>query len=474
MNIIQLIAAQADKTPDNKALVYNQGFVTYRTLMSMVRRAAKFFSQYPAGTTVGLLMTDTPEQVAFRLGSMQVGVLTVPLSTRFPKQELDTRTRLFDIKILIVDADYSEKTQGYQTIHIDNIPHDELHEYRTSGDELAATTWSGGTTGQAAGLYWSHTTVISGTSGELSFWKKPEVAYVVAPLVSGLPIMILVSSLRVGGTMVIESRPFTPALIVENIAKHGVTYFLATSRIFAILLHRNLLTKDIVPERCITTGDPTSTKIYKEWTAKFGTRLINMFGATQIFGVATQSENDPLESIGRLWPNLEIKLLDDQGNEVPDGQPGQVWFSGPSRAVKDVSIDGSTNINGNWITTKDVFIREGEVYYHVGRTNDVFRVSNNFVNPFKVEESVRGIDGVVDAVVVPDFDQFDVCRVKVCVIADKQKDLDNLKHVILTQNYNLFSWERPKLVEFIDDVPRHPGSLKIQRSKLNPLFNYDK
>jgi acyl-coenzyme A synthetase/AMP-(fatty) acid ligase len=473
MNFVQLVYDQAINAPNSKALINHQGFVTYAQLIKMVRQAARQLMQFPVGTEIGLLMADTPALTAIRLAGMQVGVVTVPLNIRFPKQEIDFRAGLFGLDTLVVDDNYEELTAGYKTIQID-FAGDECNEYRTT--PVATVAWSGGTTGTASGIYITHKALIENLKPKF-FWPTDglnRVVGIVAPQYSGLGTGLGMTTLRSGGALVLEDRPFSPGLVAKNISTYGVDVIFATAPVFSMLLKRDFLQPEHVPGICYTTGDPTPDSLYKKWKEKFNVRLLNFYGATQTLGIAVHDEHSPNSSIGKLFDTIEIKLLDSNGNEVEPGQPGQAWFRGPSCALKSASPFESTTIDNEWITTDDMLVCKDGIYYLLGRKNDVFRVNNHFVSPMEIEEKIRDIDGVVDVVAVPDFDNNNVCRVKVCVEPTADADLEKVKKSIMSLNSVFKTWERPKLIEFIKEVPRHPGSMKIQRTKLNPLFNYNK
>jgi acetyl-CoA synthetase len=157
---------------------------------------------------------------------------------------------------------------------------------------------------------------------------------------------------------------------------------------------------------------------------------------------------------------------------VADGEPGQLWIKDDSCAVADITVDGSTSFGADgWVTTKDMLIRKNGVYYMVGRKDDTFKVNGQFVSVLKIEDKVRDIPGVADAVVAPDFDQTGLARVKVYVVTEQgHTDAEEIKQAVYHLNQDLYAHERPREVEFIDEIPRHPGSMKVQRYKLNPMY----
>jgi len=482
MNIIQLIADQAAKNPKAKALVFDKdSHVTYEQLIHQVHRAAGVLAKHSPGSHVGLLMRDTVQQVIIRLASMQVGVIAVPLTARVPKPEFDRRAGLFKLDTIYADAEYPEHLAGYHVTRVDDFdsvfPQTEYQEYRGHDHERMSLAWSGGTNGTPSGLYYSHSSLKASADNSNRRWNPTndaEVFYPVVPQISGAFIYYLFISLAHGHALVIESQPFSPALAAANIVNHRVTHFMGTAPVFSTILRRNALSKDDhVPRRCMASGDSISVQIQRQWQEHYGSKLITMLASSQTGGFCEQNHDDPLDSIGSPWPEFtEVRLLDDHGNEVADGEVGQLWVRNAGCAISDISVHGHSSFdNDGWVTTRDMLVRRDGLYYMAGRKDDTFKVNGQFVSVLKIEDCVRDIPGVADAVAVPDFDTEGLPRVKVYIVTEHgHVDSEQIKQKVYHLGDYLYSHERPRSVEFIDEIPRHPGSMKIQRFRLNPLY----
>lgn len=484
MNIVQHIAQHAANTPNSKALVYGtDSHVTYAELMHRVRQAAGQLSKHQPGTHVGLLMRDTWQQVAIRLASMQTGVIAVPLTARVPKPEFDRRAGLFELATIYADADYPDHLSGYHVTRVDDFDSvfsgSESTEYRSHDHDRMSLAWSGGTHGTPDGVYYSHNSMRALADASNAKWSIApggEVYYPVVPQFGGAFVCYLMIALTHGHALVIESQPFSPAVVANNIINHGVTHIMGTASVFNTMLRRGVLPHDHVPRMCVASGDAVSVQVQREWREHYGTRLIVLLASSQYGGFCEQEEHHPITSIGTPWPCFEVRLLDEQGVEVPDGEAGQLWVRSPACAVGDVTANGGTNFDPDgWVTTNDMLMRHDGVYYMVGRKNDTFKVNGQFVGVLKIEDRVRDIIGVADAVAVPAFDNTGLPRVKVYVVAQEgARDVEKIKHAVINLHGDLLSHERPRLVEILDEIPRHPGSQKIQRFRLNPLYNQEK
>ena len=479
MNIIEHIAKWAIDTPEAKALVYDRNkHVTYAELLRMIHGAAGILNKHPTGSHVGFLMKDNVYQVAMRLASMQVGVIAVPLTARVPKAEFDKRAALFSFETIYADAEYAEHLNGYHVTRIDDFESSVIQhsssEYRSNNNDRMSMAWSGGTTGTPSGFYYSHNSMESLAVQHNNQWSGVTgsmVYYPVVPQFGGAFVMYLIIALTHGHAIVVESRAFTPNVVAENIINHGVTHIMATAPVFHTMLRKQVLPKQNVPRQCMASADAVSTKVQKEWQEYYDSKLTVLFAASQMGGFSEQLEHHPLESVGSQWPGYDVRLLDDEGNEVPDDCAGQLWIKGAGCAVGDITVDGSTNLNSDgFITTGDMLIRKNGIYFWAGRQKDTFKVNGQFVSVLKIEDHVRTIDGVYDAVAVPAFDSDGLSRVKVYVVAEQDySNKEKIAQDITSLHGSLYSHERPRLVEFLDEIPRHPGSMKVQRFKLHPI-----
>jgi benzoate-CoA ligase len=236
------------------------------------------------------------------------------------------------------------------------------------------------------------------------------------------------------------------------------------------MLRRGKL-KDHAPKYSFASGDAVSSQLCAQWKEATGHTLFTLFGTSQCGAVFANLGNYPIDSLGEIVPGVEIKIVDDNGDPVPEGVPGEMWVRGRSNPLMDVVVSGVSSIEDGWVTTRDMLLAKNGTYYFAGRKNDVFKVNGFFVRTYTVEEHARTVDGVEDAIAVPDIDTTGISRVKVYVVTeDGVTDHDRISREVLEMHNDLESHERPRLVEFIDEIPKHPTSMKTQRFRLNPYF----
>lgn len=475
MNVIQRIAHQANTTPNRTALIYNTETVSYRQLLDLVNRAASYLKPLQDHDMVAIDFKDGLNGIVVRLACMQLGIVAATISSKLPQEEILKRWQLVEATHMITDEFHEQFASFPQMCVTDLVEASRslppLQEYTPGGDLPLFACWSGGTHGTPDALLHSHSSVIAQSDNSVHYWKpldsENHVCYSVAPMPSAFFTFFLSICMMRGYTLVFDTIPFNPTNVASNIVKHRVEHFAATPPVYSILLRKKLLTPEQVPAMNMIAGDAVASQLVKEWESTLKVPLNICLASSQTGAVAFRNKNDPADSIGRILPYVEMRLLDESGAEVAPGQPGEAWYRASQFAIADRTLSASSSIKDGWITSRDILRQDENGYvYFVGRSNDTFKVNGLFVSPVKIEDRVRDIAGVEDAAVVPVPDEHGIKRVKVYVVTQEgAQDKDSIERSIREMS-DLASHERIRQVEFIDAIPRHPINMKVQRSRL--------
>ncbi|HEY2979519.1 MAG TPA: AMP-binding protein, partial [Burkholderiaceae bacterium] len=208
----------------------------------------------------------------------------------------------------------------------------------------------------------------------------------------------------------------------------------------------------------------------KLWLEKTGCPIVEGYGLSETSPSATCNPVDSTAysgNIGLPMPNTELKLLDDDGNEVPPGMPGEIAIKGPQVMAGYWQRPDETAK----VMTADGFFRSGDIgtvdergYFKiVDRKKDMILVSGFNVYPNEVEDVVSQLDGVLEcaAVGVPDAKAGEA--VKLIVVRSKATLTEDAVRSYCETN--LTGYKRPKIVEFRTDLPKSPVG-KILRREL--------
>jgi 4-hydroxybenzoate-CoA ligase len=173
---------------------------------------------------------------------------------------------------------------------------------------------------------------------------------------------------------------------------------------------------------------------------------------------------------GKPVPGYEIRLVDEQGRDVPDGEVGEMLVRGTSAAEgywnqRDKS---RSTFEGGWTRSGDKYIRDADGFYaYQGRTDDMFKVSGIWVSPFEVESALVSHEAVLEAAVVPRQDTDGLLKPMAFIVLKPGKTGGNGLNETLKEHVKAKAgpWKYPRWIELVDGLPK-TATGKIQRFKL--------
>ena len=165
-----------------------------------------------------------------------------------------------------------------------------------------------------------------------------------------------------------------------------------------------------------------------------------------------------------------MKIVDEDGNELPDGQIGELVVRGPSAGdgYWNQRAKSRRTFVGEWTYTGDKFYRDAEGYfYYCGRTDDMFKVSGMWVSPFEVEAALISHEAVLEAAVIGKEDGDGLTKPKAFVVLRNGVAPDDglLETLRLHVKERAGPWKYPRWIDFRTDLPK-TSTGKIQRFKL--------
>jgi 4-hydroxybenzoate-CoA ligase len=281
--------------------------------------------------------------------------------------------------------------------------------------------------------------------------------------------------LSVGATAVLRPERPTPELVFETLKQYQPTYFFGVPTLYNAMLANPQGTPENSSRRlriCVSAGEALPAEVGKAFAARFGVDILDGVGSTEMLHQYVCNSPGALKygTSGRAVPGYEIRLVDEKGNEVSDGEVGEMLVRGPSAA------DGYWNqreksratFEGGWTRSGDKYTRDAEGYFtYQGRTDDMFKVSGIWVSPFEVESALIGHDAVLEAAVVPKEDADGLVKPKAFIVLKPGKSAGNGLPDELKEHVKAKAgmWKYPRWIEFVDGLPK-TATGKIQRFKL--------
>jgi len=271
--------------------------------------------------------------------------------------------------------------------------------------------------------------------------------------------------------VLLPQRP-TPDRVFALMREHRPTVFFGVPSLYAALLAYPDLCAGMGSDRlrlCVSAGEALPARVGERWRAAVGVDILDGIGSTEM--LQTFLSNSPNDvrygTTGKPVPGYDVKIVDEHGAEVSDGETGELLVRGPSagEGYWNQRAKSRLTFQGEWTRTGDRFMRDREGYYHYcGRSDDMFKVSGMWVSPFDVEAALVSYEAVREAAVIGKADADGLIKPKAFIVlrdgyAPDENLFDALRaHVKACAG----TWKHPRWVEVRSDLPRTPTG-KIQR-----------
>ncbi len=352
----------------------------------------------------------------------------------------------------------------------------------TKSDDVAVLQYTGGTTGVSKGAVLLHRNVIANVL-QSEAWNEPVMKLVPAneqpTSVCAIPLYHIFAftvgmmlSMRTGGKMILIANPRDIPGVLKELAKHKIHSFPAVNTLFNGLANHPDFTKVDWTHLKVSVGGGSAVQssVAKLWFEKTGCPICEGYGLSETSPSAScnvVTAKAYTGTIGVPLPSTYMKLLDDDGKEVPPGQSGEIAIKGPQvmagywqrpdETAKVMTPDG-------YFKTGDVGMVDANGFFRiVDRKKDMILVSGFNVFPTELEDVVAQIPGVLECacVGVPDAKSGEAVKL---VIVKKDPNLSEADVRAFCKE-NLTGYKQPKVIEFRADLPKTPVG-KILRREL--------
>ena len=352
-------------------------------------------------------------------------------------------------------------------------------------DDVAVLQYTGGTTGVSKGSTLLHRNLIANVL-QSEAWNDPAMKQVPAgeqtTSVCALPLyhifaftVNMMLSLRNGGKTILIPNPRDLPAVLKELSKHRFHSFPAVNTLFnGLANHPDFNTVDWSHLKVsVGGGMAVQSAVAKLWLEKTGCPICEGYGLSETSPSATCNPVTSKEfsgTIGVPIPSTYIKILDDDGNEVPLGQPGEIAIKGPQvmagywqrpdETAKVMTADG-------YFKSGDIGIMDERGYTRiVDRKKDMILVSGFNVYPNEIEDVVASMPGVLEvaAVGMPDEKMGEAVKL-VLVKKDPALTEDDVRRFC---HDNLTGYKRPRTIEFRDELPKTPVGKVLRRELRDP------
>ncbi|WP_428605166.1 benzoate-CoA ligase family protein [Sedimenticola sp.] len=448
---------------------------------------------------VALLMLDTGLYPQAFFGTIKLGAVPVCLNTLMRPKDYeyflnDSRARVLVIDahllpslepirsklrfvqhIIVVNGEAPEGDLALETLWADQP--DQLEAAPTTPDDACFWLYSSGSTGQPKGTVHLHRDMVYSceTYGKQVLGvKEGDVCFSAAKLFFAYGLGNgLYFPFSVGATAVYLSARPTPEAVYETIREHRPTIFYGVPTLYASMLEAEGSLDGV--RICVSAGEALPADILKRWRDRFGVDILDGIGSTELVHIFISNYPGEITpgSTGRLVPGHEAKIVDENMQEVPQGEVGTLLVNSGSAAAYYWNKREKTRqtMLGPWLNTGDkFFMDENGLYFYAGRTDDMLKVGGIWLSPIEVEACIISHPAVLECAVVAATDAEDLVKPKAYVVLKGgQQPSDELAEEIkLYVKNTLAPYKYPRWLEFIDELPK-TATGKIKRFELRKL-----
>ncbi|MCW5658038.1 MAG: benzoate-CoA ligase family protein [Burkholderiaceae bacterium] len=351
----------------------------------------------------------------------------------------------------------------------------------TAADEPAFWLYSSGSTGRPKGtvhthanLYWTAELYGQDVLG----LNETDVCFSAAKLffAYGLGNALTFPLWAGASVLLMAERPTPDAVFKRWTGALGVkpTVFFGAPTGYAGMLASPALPRrsDVALRLCSSAGEALPSELGQRFQAHFGCEVIDGIGSTEMLHIFLSNRPGDVHygSTGRPVPGYTIELRGDDGRPVADGEVGDLYISGPSAALMYWANREKSNatFQGAWTKSGDKYVRNADgTYTYAGRSDDMLKVSGQYVSPFEVEATLAQHPAVLEAAVIGIANAEGLTRAKAFVVLKPGHDAgaaleDELKTFVKNK---LAPHKYPRQIEFLAELPK-TATGKIQRFRL--------
>ncbi len=493
-----LSAGRGDKT----AVIDRDGAHSYQQLAQRINQFANLVRQSGIDMEQRILLClyDSIDFYICFLGAIKAGAVPVPVNTLLSADDYsymlsDTRARMLVFSEEVRGA-MEPQLSGHRFLHkvllsgASGVPGCERLEDAMAGlptgfetaptrpDDVAFWLYSSGTTGRPKGVIHAQTDMratadhfaaeILGINENDLIFSAPKLFFAY-----GLG-NALTFPLAAGATVVLLTGQPTAESVADTINKHQPSLFFSVPTLYSMMLNSgHIPSRDNTRLRaCISAGEALPEAVLSQWQQATGLDILDAIGSTEMLHMYMSNRPGEVRpgSSGKPLAGYELRLLDDEGLPVADGEIADLYVSGPSSALGYWNQRGKTaeTFQGRWVKTGDKYYLDADGYYiYCGRADDLIKVGGVYVSPMQVENTLLGHAAVVEAAVVGAMDDDQLSKPKAFVVlADDIEPSDELAGELISfVRARLPAFKRPRWVEFVASLPK-TATGKIQRYKL--------
>ena len=420
-----------------------------------------------AGDRVLLVMDDCPELPAVFLGAIRVGAVPVPVNPLYPAGEYGYFVVDSGASVAVVDDACAEKVDGTRVVRVDELrgAADDFPPASTRAEDMAFWLYSSGSTGHHKGVVHRQRDMLATCetyAKHVLGIGEDDVTFSTTKLFHAYGLGNNLSFPYWAGatTVLLPGRP-TPEAVFAAVARERPTIVFSVPTLYNAMLHAASEDQDWSSVRfCVSAAEPLPAEVWQRWRERYGLEILDGIGSTEMLHIYCSNRRGRVVpgSSGTPVPGYEVKLLDEEGEELTGEATGDLYVRGDSMLAEYWNQPEKTadSIRDGWFYSRDRYRRDADGYYwYEGRADDMFKVSGLWVSPIDVEARLIEHPAVVEAAVVGAAVE-GLSRAKAFVVCAPTASRDDRLADELRAfcGQRLHRYQVPHAIEFADELPK--------------------
>lgn len=481
------LAAVAQVQPDKPALLGAERQLSWAELDREVNQLANLLVSrgVEPGDTVGILIEKRPEVVITFLACARIGAVLCPVNFKLHPsrlldqfQTVDMRTVLTEKKFDGLLAQLAQVLDDPRRVvyvgqpgDIGQTRYDELQAqpatspaFEPTPDTVCYLNYTSGTTGRPKGAITTHRNIlVNALSGIEGFGFGPDDVFLGMFSVFSHPHELFHRSLLVGGAFVIWDT-LSPRVVCQVVERFGVSWMMAVPSFYEMMLdHGGPGKHDLSSLRVLEAGGAwVPAETIESMERCYGAYFMPVWGSTETTGVAlAMPPGQPRlpGATGRSAPTYEIKVVDDNGDEVGADEVGEMWVRGAAVTAGYMNRpeESAKHFTDGWYHTQDLVKRDAEGWVHfAGRISEMMKIGGIRVYPLELEQVIGQHPEVREVVVVRHVERLrgEVAR---AVVTTAPGSTINARGLQKYCRQHLAVYQVPRVIEFWSEIPHLPN-----------------
>jgi long-chain acyl-CoA synthetase len=493
-NLSKLLTEQAAKYGDKTFCFFENEELSYASFEATSNALAHgmMARKVKKGTAVAFLLPNIPEWLLTFYGILKAGAMAVPINSLLKAEEIhfilensqarllvtipqfvdmirDLQLQLPDLRdVYVLDEEAPRGMHAYDDLLAAN---DQPPAVSIDAKDPACVIYTSGMTGRPKGAVLSHHNYLTNARQivqGLEITERDRFLNILPMFHVNAQLVTFIAPLSAGASMVLM-RGFSPRQFLPALDRYKATAFTAVPTVYAILNELpDAEEYDLSMLRfCICGAAPMPVDVFERFEAKYKTKIIEGYGLTE--GTCAASTNPirgkrKIGSIGRPLPGVEMKIVDENGRDLPTGQEGEIVVRGENVMTGYLGDDAGTaeTLRDGWLFTGDIGrVDEDGFFFIRGRKKDMIIRGGENIYPREVEDVLLQHPQVKDTAVIGKPDPIWGEEVTAYIVAEGSERPSRTQLMEFCRRH-LADYKCPSGIVFVDELPK-TALMKVRR-----------